>query len=312
MPEVITVGEILVEIMRKKRGIPFNEPADFIGPFPSGAPAIFADAVAKLGTSSGIIGGIGDDGFGEGVRSRLELDGVDTTHIERSDSLSTGVAFVSYFLDDSRKFIYHMGNSAAGIISAEDIDEAYVQDASVIHFNGSSLAMNESMREACYEAAAIASEAGLTISLDPNLREELGSIERTREILTPIVESASILTPTEEELQLITQREDEAAGAQKLLDSGAEIVAVKKGADGSTIYTADQTVDFDAVDVYEVDPTGAGDAFSAAIVVGYLENMPLETLGKFANATGGTATTMKGPMEGLASREEIDIMIRRG
>lgn len=312
MPEVITVGEILVEIMRKKRGIPFNKPADFIGPFPSGAPAIFADAVAKLGMSSGIVGGVGGDGFGDCVLDRLEQDGVDTSHIEQSDSLSTGVAFVSYFLDDSRKFIYHMGNSAAGIVSPKHIDETYVRDASVIHFNGSSLTMNKSMRETCYKAAEIASEAGLTISLDPNLREELGSIERANKFLAPIVESATLLTPTEEELEVVTGCEDEVAGAQQLLDDGAEIVAIKKGAEGATIYTSDQMENFDAVDVYEVDPTGAGDAFSAAIVVGYLEGMSLETLGRFANATGGTATSMKGPMEGLPPRKEIDIMIRRG
>jgi len=57
-----TMGEMLVEIMRPKPNMPFNESGEFLGPFPSGAPAIFADAVAKLGHSAGIIGSVGLDG----------------------------------------------------------------------------------------------------------------------------------------------------------------------------------------------------------------------------------------------------------
>lgn len=295
--------------MRKKRGISFSEPADFIGPFPSGAPAIFADAVAKLGTSSGIVGAVGEDGFGDCVLSQLELDGVDISHVQHRKSLSTGVAFVSYFDNDSRRFIYHMGNSAAGTITTDNIDESYVTDASIIHFNGSSLATNESMREACYRAADIAAVHDLVVSLDPNIREELGSFEKTRELLAPIVNKADILTPTKEELCLVTATDDERTGARRLLRNDAEIVAVKKGANGATIYTDDGADDFAAVDVSEVDPTGAGDAFSAAVVVGFLEDMPISKLGKFANATGGMATTRKGPMEGLVPREEIDTLV---
>ncbi|MBE3138566.1 MAG: sugar kinase, partial [Actinobacteria bacterium] len=64
MANIWTMGEMLVEIMRPEPNMPFNENGEFLGPFPSGAPAIFADTVAKLGHSAGIIGGVGVDGFG--------------------------------------------------------------------------------------------------------------------------------------------------------------------------------------------------------------------------------------------------------
>lgn len=310
MPDVITIGEILVEVMRKERGVSFSEAADFIGPFPSGAPAIFADAVTHLGPSVGIIGSVGEDEFGTCILDRLERDGVDITQVKRSTTTSTGVAFVSYFGDGSREFIYHMGNSAAGAISEDDIDESYLSETSVLYVSGSSLAINQSMRDACYTATEIATANDLIVSLDPNLREELGSIEETREILAPIVENVDILIPTEDELRLITEIDDENAAAKELLDNGAEMVAVTKDADGSTIHTPTQSIDVPAIDVDEVDPTGAGDAFSAAIVVGYLEGMETKTLGKFANTIGGKATTVKGPMEGLPLRDEVDTVIR--
>ncbi|OYT61222.1 MAG: carbohydrate kinase, partial [Thermofilum sp. ex4484_15] len=61
MPEVLSVGEVLVDITRKERDIPHTVPAIYLGPNPGGAPAIFADAVARLGVSVGFLGCVGGD-----------------------------------------------------------------------------------------------------------------------------------------------------------------------------------------------------------------------------------------------------------
>ena len=74
MSEILTVGEILVEIMREKPGVGLDAEDVFIGPFASGAPAIFIDAVANLDLIEqtlrvlGILGGLVEvsvDLFGE-------------------------------------------------------------------------------------------------------------------------------------------------------------------------------------------------------------------------------------------------------
>ncbi|MFB6187734.1 MAG: sugar kinase [Halobacteriaceae archaeon] len=309
MPKVITAGEILVEIMRKRKGVPFTEPSDFIGPFPSGAPAIFVDAVANLGMSAGIIGSVGEDGFGECILNRFKKDGVDASQVRISQDLSTGVAFVSYSIDDSREFIYHMGNSAAGTLDLDDVSRAYVTDASAVHVNGSSLSMSNDMKDICYKIVDIASEEDLLISLDPNLRTELKSPQENRELIEPILEEADIVTPTTNELEVIANETTEATAAKKLLKKGVNTVAVKKGEDGCTIYRDNKVIDFGGFDVSEVDPTGAGDAFSAAVVVGTLEGMDVAELGEFANAVGANSVTMMGPMEGIASREDIDALL---
>lgn len=309
MVEVITIGEILVEVMRKKVGVPFHVTGDFVGPFPSGAPAIFADAVANLGKSSSIIGAVGKDGFGEQILKRLKSDGVDTSTILKTDELSTGVAFVTYFKDGSRSFIYHMENSAAGIVSSEDVKKSYFQDADAIHINGCTLTMGEKMRKACYKGVELAQENDMIISLDPNIRPELGSIEEVREILSPILSPADIVAPGVDEAKKITGKDTEKQAVEELISSGVKVVALKRGSKDCTLYDGKESIDFPSYDVEEVDPTGAGDAFSAAMVVGKLENMKLERLGKFANATGAKAVTEKGPMEGIAKREEIEKMI---
>jgi len=75
--DVLTIGEILVEIMAKKIDQDFLHPGEFLGPYPSGAPAIFIDQIVKLGLKGGILGCIGEDDFGRNVFERLKKDGVE-------------------------------------------------------------------------------------------------------------------------------------------------------------------------------------------------------------------------------------------
>lgn len=307
--KVITIGEILVEIMRKEVDSPLDKPDVFIGPFPSGAPAIFIDAVSRLGSQAGIVGGIGDDEFGNCLRRRLEADGVDTSGIKVGGGLSTGVAFVSYFSDGSRKFLYHMGNSAAGIIDEGDVRRDYISQGSVLHINGSSLAMGEKMRLACYKAVEYAKDEGLEVSFDPNLRTELLGVEKTREICAPVLNACDLLIPGADELQGITGVGSEKSAIEVMLEKGVKFVAVKDGSSGCRLYENSSVYVGDPFDVEEVDPTGAGDAFSAAIVVGWKEGMKTDELAKFANTVGALAVTEKGPMEGIPKRIEIDRLL---
>lgn len=311
MPSIVTVGELLVEIMRTETDVTFSEPGEFVGPFPSGAPAIFVDAAARLGGDTGIVGAVGEDGFGRCITDRLRRDGVDIARVLTVARPSTGVAFVTYFSDGSREFIYHMENAAAGTVEPDDVPPEYIADADTLHINGSSLLMGSPMREACYEAIRVATERDLTVSFDPNVRAELLDGETLGAVIDPILNAADLVVPTETELEALAPSDatDAESRARALLDRGASTVAIKRGASGCTIVTTDSVVSHPGFEVDPEDPTGAGDAFSAGIVVGTLERQSTEELAAFANAAGARATTAVGPMEGLADRERVDSMV---
>jgi len=116
-PRVVSLGELLVEVMRKGVDQPLNLPGEFVGPFPSGAPAIFAAAVARLGVPSGCIGVVGADDFGECVLDRLRSEGVDVSRVRVAQHHPTGIAFVAYEGDGSRRFL----PAAAAEILADEI-----------------------------------------------------------------------------------------------------------------------------------------------------------------------------------------------
>ncbi len=128
------MGEMLVEIMRPKPNVPFSESGEFLGPFPSGAPAIFADTVAKLGHSAGIIGSVGADGFGENILKRLKQDGVNCENVLVIPEKPTAVAFVTYSNDGSRKYIFYIDGTSATKTMA--IPKELIHKADFFHIMG--------------------------------------------------------------------------------------------------------------------------------------------------------------------------------
>ncbi len=312
MAEIITIGEILVEVMRKKVDVPLDEPGEFVGPFPSGAPAIFIDAVARLGKSSGIIGSVGEDDFGNLVTSRLDNDNVNISQVKELKDEFTGTAFVTYFGDGTRKFLYHVGKSAAGDVKPEDVSEDFVRDSSALHITGSALTMCDSMREACYKAVDLAEDSDTLISFDPNVRVETIEGVEFEDIAEPIIEVSDLLSPGADELKVATGIENEGEAVDKMLNKGVECVAIKLGDEGCRIYTEDREIKSSSFKIDEVDPTGAGDAFSAALLVGWMEDMGIEKLARFANAVGAKTVSKQGPMEGLPWREDVEEILKHG
>jgi sugar/nucleoside kinase (ribokinase family) len=309
--EIIAIGEALVEIMRTRVDDPLDKASEFVGPFPSGAPAIFADQAARLGHKVGFVGAVGDDDFGACQLERLSSDGLDVSLCPRVSDRATGVAFVTYFSDGSRRFLYHIAHAAAG--QMPEPNAAYFQGVKYLHICGSSLSVSKRMRNSCYQAVELTKKAGGKVSFDPNLRPELlGGEEALRRICGPVISASHVVLPSGSEAELLTGVKGVERACRALLAMGPEVVALKRGADGCTIYTKDRKLDAPAFAVEAVDPTGAGDCFDAGFVVGLLEGLPLEQVGRLANACGALGATRKGPMEGAFWRAEVEGFMGRG
>ncbi len=308
MPEIVSMGEMLVEIMRKEVGIPLNRPAEFMGPYPSGAPAIYIDAAARLGASTGFIGVLGPDDFGDVVENRLKEDKVDVSQVKRREGHTTGCAFVSYNPDGSRKFIFHLRYSAAGTLEPNDVKPTYLAGTKLLHLMGSALSVSDSSREACYKAMRIVKSQGGLVSLDPNLRPELLGIEKVRGICAPVLRACDIVLPSGEEASMLTGIGDPAKACKALLKD-AKVVALKMGSDGCTIYTRDEEVRVPPFPIErvmpKVDPTGAGDCFDAGFTTSYVAGRSILECGRLGNTVGAFAITKLGPMEGSPFLKDI-------
>ena len=297
MAGIWTMGELLVEIMRPKANMQLYEPGEFLGPFPSGAPAIFIDTVARLGYPAGIIGGVGEDDFGRCVVDRLKADRVNCDYIQWFSDGTTAVAFVTYFEDGSRKFIFHFGKTPA--VMAKFTGKESVNHPDFFHVMGCSLMANDEFRSQIFKAVDFFFKNGTRITFDPNIRAELLRDKNIDDIVRPVLEKCSILFPGEQELYLLTGETEISKSAKKLFKNlSLEIIVVKRGKEGCKIFTPEKIVDVLAYAVPEIDPTGAGDCFDAGFLCGLLENRPIYDCGRMAVAVGALNAQAFGPMEG--------------
>lgn len=310
--EVVSLGELLVEIFRKHVDQPFDQPGDFAGPYPSGAPAIFIDALAKLGCKCGFLATVGDDDFGRYLIDRMKKYGIDTSKIFVLSDYTTGVAFTVFFGDGSRKFIYHSRHAATGHFGPEHIDRDYISKARYLHITGNVLTISSSARQACYRAVEIIKRAGGKISFDPNIRPEMMAVEKIREVCQPILTAAYLVLPSGPELEMLTGIGNVQDACKALLSQGVHIIALKDGAKGSTVYTGNRTLRAPAFTVREIDPTGAGDCYDAGFVYGLLQGWGLEKTARFANALGALTVTKQGAMEADISLADVMKFINQG
>ncbi|CAM4091347.1 sugar kinase [Paenibacillus alkaliterrae] len=309
MAEIITIGEILVEVMAKNIGQSFEETGEFVGPFPSGAPAIFIDQAAKTGSSCMMISKVGNDGFGRLNVERLKADGVDIRYIGTLKDKTTGIAFVTYKENGDRDFIYTMKDSAAASISRQDIEEEMFEGTNFLHIMGCSV-FNEEMIAVFRKAIEIAKDKGVKISFDPNIRKEIMKDQSVRDFILFTLDNCDIFLPGEEELKWITGIEDEERAAVSVLNKNAVCVAVKKGSKGCRVYERGASYDVEAYKAIEIDPTGAGDCFAGTFISLLNQGKPVKEAVRYANASGAMAVMMKGPMEGTSNMNQLELFIK--
>lgn len=301
-PTIVTAGEILVEFVSHQRNCGLEKNAQYSGPYPSGAPAIFLDQAARMGARTEMIGGVGRDGFGRVVLKRLKDDGVGTRGVVLNSELSTGVAFVSYYDDGSRDFIFHIANTAADHFH---LPEGLVNPANTwLHVSAASLG-NARMRDVVMGLVKSVETAGGKIVCDPNARSELMRDDAVADALRYVVACSYCLMPSTSDLEFLFPGTSEEDAIQKMLAQNAEVVVLKRGANGSTVIAGGKRFEFTGHSVEEIDPTGAGDCFCGTFIALLSQGHTVQEAGLRANAAGAIAVTRRGPMEGNSSPKEI-------
>jgi sugar/nucleoside kinase (ribokinase family) len=310
MTDILIMGESLVEIMRDHEDVPLFEKGCFLGPFPSGAPAICASTAARLGCKVSLISGVGKDDFGKCILDRLNSVGVDTSHVLQNPHVSTGCAFVTYFKDGSRKFIFHMGNTPAAEAKAPDPES--FKSAKYMHIMGCSLMAKEEFANEILKTMHLQVSSGSVISFDPNIRHELFTDSSIHTIIEDVLENTSIFMPGYNELLSIANESNLEKAVQKCFSyPKMSMLLLKNGSKGSTLFTKDGTTEKIGIyPVNQLDPTGAGDSFDGGFLSGLVHNKSLRDSLRIAAAAGALNAAAFGPMEGDISEETVQKMIQ--
>ncbi len=316
MPDVITLGEVVVDIFASPISTPLKEATDFTIAL-GGSQANVAVTLTRLGASAGFIGKAGADPFGERFMELLRSEGVETSHFALVRGSPTPVAWVDASDPRNVDFIFYRG--ASGELRPEDIDPAYIASARLFLYN--SVTLTGGSREAVRHAVRLAKQNGVLVSYDVNYRAPLwpDRAEAQQRILEGM-QGADILKANEVDIELLAGMSDLPAAARWILQQGVQLCLVTLGSGGTYFNNGRAEGHVPAFQVDALDTTGCGDAFVGGLVYGLLgtslelpalEEPTLRRLVRYANSVGALTATGMGAMAPLPSRAKVEAFLRQ-
>ncbi|AHG87149.1 Fructokinase [Bibersteinia trehalosi USDA-ARS-USMARC-190] len=280
-----------------------------------GAPANVAVGVSRLGVSAGFIGRVGHDPLGKFMQQTLKAENVGVEQMILDPKQRTSTVIVG--LDDGeRSFTFMVNPSADQFLEVADLPQFQADEW--LHCCSIAL-INEPSRSTTFEAIRRIKQAGGFFSFDPNLRESLWkSIDEMKQVVNQAVALADVLKFSEEELTLLTHTTDlEQATAAITAQYPEKLIIITLGKDGAIYHLNGKSKLVAGKALKPVDTTGAGDAFVSGLLAGLSQSSDwkkesvLVDIIRKANASGALATTQKGAMSALPSKEELETFLSK-
>jgi ribokinase len=297
MSNIIVVGSLNADlVVRTPR---FPQPGETISGedlliIPGGKGANQAVAAARQGTSTAMVGRVGNDSFGPTLIENLKRNDVNTSHVQTDAQAATGTAIIVVDANGQNSIVLSPGGN--GRVTPADIDNVPFGNYKLL------LLQLEIPVEAVLAAARRAKEMGLRVLLNP---------APARSLPVELLSLPDILVPNESELSLLTdQPVNDIASAENaaktLLGRGVQHVVVTLGANGALIVSKEPTKHIPSFKVDVVDTTAAGDAFIGGFASALLQNKSMEEAVRYGCACGALAATEFGAQPSLPTKEDVD------
>jgi fructokinase len=262
------------------------------GPRLGGAPANFACHVAMLGGDCSVVIQVGDDELGRSALAALQLHGVDTRYVARSRHHETGTVRVE--LDDAGRPRFEITEDVAwDHIRWSDELDAPARRAGAVCF-GTLAQRSETSRETIRRFLTSNGSSRLRI-LDVNLRRPFFDDR----VVLDSLRLADSVKLNDEELPMVAAMAGLVGSGRDLMEGLWErfrlrFVAVTRGAGGAMILGDDGIVECPGTPVVVKDTVGAGVAFTAALVMGWLRGRRLDEICRHACRIAAFVCTQAG------------------
>ncbi len=304
---VLCLGEALIDIIATQ-AVSSLEEADTFVARNGGAPANVAVALTRLGIPSAFCGAVGDDPFGQRLVAGLATERVDTSQIHRRD-VATTIAFA--WKDERGDGRFWLVRNADTTLTPDDVAAATIENAAAIVVGSVALAAEPS-RSAIHHAVHLAVRANVPVCFDVNLRPTLWpDLALAQAVCQPVLTNATLLKLSLDDARGLLDGEDDPVTVVRALAETARVPAIvlTDGERGCWYRTSEGEVrHLPAIKVDAIEPTGAGDAFMAALLSRLLErgwSVPDESDVRYAAAAGALATLRPGAWDGLPTAAEL-------
>jgi sugar/nucleoside kinase (ribokinase family) len=308
--EIVSIGIVVADcVARPVKGTAGKGQLELVDQLllcSGGSAASTGYALARFGIRAGVIGRVGQDGFGDFLVNEAGRHGAQSMLIRDGDA-ATSATQVLVDAEGERTFIHAIGANARLVPADVRLEDLRKRGSKILHLAGffALPGMDNPDGQPLADLFARASKLGFITSLD-NVWDATGNWSR---IEAPL-KHTDFFYPSLSDARHITGEQEPRAIAQKLFAMGVgKAVAIKMGPEGSLLMNRQgESYRLGILKVPSVDGTGAGDAFIAGFLAGQLKGLSLLECGKLGTAGGAMSVRAMGAMPGITDWAELQMM----
>jgi 5-dehydro-2-deoxygluconokinase len=301
--DLIAIGRVSVDLYGQQIGSRLEDVATFAKAV-GGCPANVAIGAARLGLRSALISRVGDEPMGRFVREQLTREGVEARGVRVDPQRLTSLVLLSVRDEHTFPLIFYRDHCADSALCEDDIDAGFIASSRAVLVTGTHFSV-PAAASAQRKAIDVAKAHGGKVILDIDYRPNLWGIgghgagatryarsARVTNALGPLLRDCDLIVGTEEELHVAGGVEDTLDAVRRIRALSTAVIVCKRGAKGCIVFADDVPAALAdglaaaAVDVEIYNVLGAGDAFLAGFLRGYLRGEPHEVSARLANACG--------------------------
>ena len=270
--------------------------------------------LARLGMKTGFIGKVATDQEGSLLHNNLQNENINTKGVLLTDDGRSGT--VSGFVDSDGQRALYVDPGVNDCIGPHEIDINYINSSKILHLT-SYVGKYSERSIKTQESVLNEISNNVSVSFDPG---RLYS-ERGVKFLDRFLNRSDILLINQSELRLLTgKNKDSSFTTHKTLENvqnlqqeyGIGMIVVKMGDKGSFVTQINESQFIKAFDVSCIDTTGAGDAFNAGFLFGYLKGEDIKTMAIMGNYVASRCVTEHGATDGLPDIQNLEDIISNG
>lgn len=324
--DLITVGRSCVDLYGQQIGGRLEDMTSF-AKYIGGSPTNTAVGGSRLGLDTGLLTRVGADHFGRFIREQLTREGVAVDGLIEDKARLTALVFLGIRDPDTFPLIFYRENCADMALNADDVDAAFIQSAGAVLINGTHLSQT-AVFDASIRACELVKAAGGRVVFDIDYRpvlwgltgKDMGENRFVADAavtarLQQVLPLCDLIVGTEEEIHILGGSTDTLTALRAIRERSPALLVCKRGPDGCSAFPDAIPASLDdgvvgrgfKVEVYNV--LGAGDAFMAGFLRGWLRDAPLETCCEYGNACGAIVVSRHGCAPAMPTWEELQLFL---
>lgn len=329
--DLLTMGRSSIDLYANDIGVPFVEINSFAA-YVGGCPTNIAVGARRLGLRTALLTALGEDRVGDFVLHFLQREGVDAAYIPRKPGHRTSAVLLGIEAPDRFPLTYYRDNCADNELNIDDVRRAPAGDCQVLLISGTGLS-HEPSRSATLYAAEVTRAMGGAVVLDLDFRPDQWDDPRSfavnmrsalrlvdialgtdDEINAAMLSEADQIRLTDSQISDARVAGDVDAAIEALLTLGPQVLLQKRGKAGARVHLVRPGAGVERIDVpgFKVEVftiLGAGDAFAAGAIYGYVKGWDWAKTARLANACGAIVVTKHGCANFTPTLAEVEAFV---